>query len=282
MISLCACDNKNDVSSNYHNSSTTQSDNENNFSSSETGFTDKATDEAAADKAAADKAAADKAAADKAAADKAAADKAAADKAAADKAAADKAAADKAAADKAAADKAAADKRQQEIALRQQSRAKVNEETLENDLKTKFPTVNIGIDTWNLNYNVVKNDSEYHSDDITIHVDWGWPEVDPWDLADSIDFTEQQRRQAMIYLKNFQKEICNYVTNQFPALKVRGGFYHGYYKYPSINAGYNSISFLTWANHDINQVYNNSFLTPFAWYPDYDSKHYYHICDYNN
>lgn len=140
-------------------------------------------------------------------------------------------------------------------------------EKFEKELSSKFKQVDIGIDTWNLSFEVNKNTSDISRYDFWIQVDWGTVNVSPYDLAHSISYTQEQKDFAISKLKNVQIEIFEYVIAKYPTKKFWGGFYDSWYKYPSIREGLTSIKFLTWKNFEdkLGYDYYQAKQTDFYW-----------------
>lgn len=140
-------------------------------------------------------------------------------------------------------------------------------EKFENELASKFKQVDIGIDTWNLSFEVYVNTSDIFGYDFWIQVDWGTVNVSPYDLEHSISYTQEEKNFAISKLKNVQIEIFEYVIAKYPTKKFKGGFYHGWYKYPSIREGFTSIKFLSWKNFEDKLGYNyyQAKQTDFYW-----------------
>lgn len=123
-------------------------------------------------------------------------------------------------------------------------------DSVEEQLNKRFSLVNIGIDTWKLSFEIDVNDRDFLCYDYWIQVEYHCNNVDPSDLESSIQYSIEQKQYAINQLKNKQLEIYNYLILKFPDKKMEGGYYTGYYKYPSIHVGYNAIRFLTWKNYD--------------------------------
>ncbi len=140
-------------------------------------------------------------------------------------------------------------------------------EKFENELSSKFKQVDIGIDTWKLFFEVSANTRDIFRYDFWIQVNWETVNVSPYDLEHSILYTQQQKDFAISKLKNVQMEIFEYVIAKYPTKKFQGGFYHSWYKYPSIREGLTSIRFLTWKNFEdeIGHDYYQAKQTDFYW-----------------
>lgn len=141
----------------------------------------------------------------------------------------------------------------------------VNTSEIKRKLAKKFSSVNIGIDKWKLTYDITKNSSSIHPWDAWIQIDWKG-DVTPYDLEYSIDYSEDEKETAIEALKDIQYQIYEYLSEEYPNVKVECGFYSGFYKYRHVKVGYDTIRFCTWTNFgSVLQDYSESSIVGFGW-----------------
>lgn len=135
-----------------------------------------------------------------------------------------------------------------------------------NSLKTPMGDMNFSFD-------YQKNDSVTNPYDYWIMTTWSGAQ--PWDIIQSIAYTDAQKIETKRLLREFQQNIAEMVFKILPNKKIEGGFYQGYYRYPSLKVGYESVKFLTWVNYNLTltESYDQTSITTFHWYntlDDYD------------
>ena len=125
-----------------------------------------------------------------------------------------------------------------------------------------------------LSYKIRHNTSSMFPYDYEILIDY---DISLYDLKYSMLYTEEQKRNTIEKMRLLQKQIYEIVDLRFPNSKFVGSFYHSYYKYPSIQEGYESIRFMTWANYTtLNPLellvgdYYEAKLSGFRWDDTYD------------
>jgi hypothetical protein len=104
--------------------------------------------------------------------------------------------------------------------------------------------------------------------DININTDWDG--ISPYDIEYSADYTDEEKENTKTALMEVQKAIYNDVINFFPDKKIEGGYLTSWYTLPSIQVGYNSITFLSWQNYINEGSYDESSVDKFTWMPQYD------------
>ena len=153
-------------------------------------------------------------------------------------------------------------------------RQNVNISELESELNSQFSQIDIGIDVWQLKIKVSKNNDKFFSEDLWIKTDYSTSLFTPHDLKYSIDITNEQKDIAISALKDMQQKIYNYVHSKYQYLKIKGGFYNGFYKYPSLRVGYESIRFCSWTNYGQDICFTGAYdffgMTDFGWHAETD------------
>lgn len=154
----------------------------------------------------------------------------------------------------------------QNRALQRQS---INISELESELNSQFSQIDIGIDIWQLKIEIDKNDSNFFSQDIWIQTSYSTSLFTPYDLKYSIDITNEQKNKAISALKDLQYEVYHYVHSKYQYLKIKGGFYNGFYKYPNLHVGYDAIRFCSWTNYGQDNCFTGAYdhygITDFGW-----------------
>lgn len=134
---------------------------------------------------------------------------------------------------------------------------------------------------WELEHNCDENDSSDFPYDYWIQTDWSYTDWEdsfsPYDIEYSLKYTEEEKQKTKEILRNIQINIAKDAEKCFPGKKIEGGYWSGYYRYPSLKVGYNITCFLTWKNYEEadswEDDYDNSYLDSFRWDPivdDYD------------
>ncbi|QSQ10499.1 hypothetical protein H0A61_02907 [Koleobacter methoxysyntrophicus] len=139
-----------------------------------------------------------------------------------------------------------------------------------NFLKENYSELDTPTGAWKFEFDIEENDLSFFQYDYWIQVDWSGGS--PHDLKYSIKISDKDKKKTIELLKEFQKEIAEIAFKALPGKKIMGGFYSGFYKYPSIKVGYESIRFLTWVNYNasLDGEYSDAKVTEFHWYDELD------------
>ncbi len=142
-------------------------------------------------------------------------------------------------------------------------------------LQENYSRIETPAGTWLLTFNITENDSSIFTTDYYLYIDWNPVQgLDPYELKYSIKISDEDRIKTMEILTQLQKEIASVAFQALPDKKIEGAFYSGFYKYPHLKVGYESIRFLTWTNYEpYYGDYEDSKITGFHWYgsnDDYD------------
>lgn len=99
----------------------------------------------------------------------------------------------------------------------------------------------------------------------------------PYELEDSIRISNKDKEETIELLKEHQKKIAKLSIDVFKDKKIRGSYYDGWYRYPSLRLDWQSIEFFSWNNYDkIDEDYfgydryYNTEVTDFHWTPEDD------------
>lgn len=170
----------------------------------------------------------------------------------------------------------------------------VTNEVSDNDTK-EYTSIDDLIDKWNYEYRVVdtpfgviklsfdyyENTSTMVEEDYRIYT--GWEGFSPYDVKYSNQYTDEQKDEMKKILKTIQENLAKDVAKYLPDKKVRGGYHTGFYRYPHLQVGYTSTTFLNWVNYkevsvtspnfSIDHIYQNAKVDRLHWIKymdDYD------------
>jgi len=125
-------------------------------------------------------------------------------------------------------------------------------------LNANCSTLKTPIGDLKFTFNVEENLSGVMKFDYWVQVDFGGISNSPYGinyfspyiLEYDSKISEKDKKATIKALKDYQQVIGEAFTTNLKDKKVMGGFYSGYYKYPALKVGYNSIKFFSWANYD--------------------------------
>ncbi|HOV24760.1 MAG TPA: ankyrin repeat domain-containing protein [Pseudobacteroides sp.] len=139
-------------------------------------------------------------------------------------------------------------------------------------INIKYNEVDTPMGKWSFEHTIDENDSSIFPYDYRIQTDWSG--CDPYDIQYSIKFNRTDKNKTIEILKNVQINIANDAFKCFPNKKFEGGYYSGFYKYPYLKVGYESIRFLTWINYNYDLLdasdYESTHVTSFHWFNLFD------------
>lgn len=141
-------------------------------------------------------------------------------------------------------------------------------------LNETYGSVETDMGTMKLTHSVSTNEFSFFEHDYWIKTEWDG--IQPYDIKYSILYTSSQKEKTIEKLKEIQLNIYNDFAYYFPDKKVTGGYYKSWYRYPSIQVGFESTRFLTWNNYTDGEYYDEygtSEIDAFKWDPfidDYD------------
>lgn len=87
------------------------------------------------------------------------------------------------------------------------------------------------------------------------------------DVTNSIKVTQVDKEATLQALKNYQYNIASMAIKYFSNKKIWGGYYSGWYQYPTLRVNWETERFNTWKNYDgssLNNYYNCK-LSNFQW-----------------
>lgn len=147
-------------------------------------------------------------------------------------------------------------------------------EQLATYLSASYGTVVTPLGTMKIAYHVSMNDRTFFPWDYWIRMEYE-PTSFFLDMTTKNTVTAEQKAATVKILKDLSENVYKATAQVFPGKKVQGGFYYGWYKYPSIQAGYTSRRALTWQNYDDNllasgEPYSRATLSTFHYEPRWD------------
>lgn len=138
-----------------------------------------------------------------------------------------------------------------------------------NEIKT--PMGNISVET-----TISVNNRSYNLYDWHIQSDPGASMVF-FNLEYSIEHTKEQKKETIEALRAYQKGVYDIISKYFPDKKLYGGYYSGFYQYPNLQVGYDTIKAFSWMNYTPSEymgieddAYYSSKITDFHWVSTYD------------
>lgn len=141
-------------------------------------------------------------------------------------------------------------------------------EGLENYLNDSLNSCDTPMGTYSLKFSVAENTDSFNGWDIEIKTEGDYS-VLPWaDIVTSIKYSDEEKQATLDVLRNLQKEIYTIAKDAFPDKKLTGCYFDDWYKYPSLNVGYETRRYLTWTNYSsdgVSQNYNSTYITSFHW-----------------
>ena len=140
-------------------------------------------------------------------------------------------------------------------------------------LNQTYASVETPMGTEELSFDYHENTSSFWGYDYWIQTDWKG--VHPYDIQYSILYSDEQKAETIRILSDVQKLVARDVSVCLPGKKVEGGYYTGFYKYPSVKVGYGSTKFLSWNNYSDSSPYGygsyyDTYLDAFHWTPETD------------
>jgi hypothetical protein len=138
----------------------------------------------------------------------------------------------------------------------------------------KMKTLDTPMGKWQFEYKILDNDSATMPYDFWIQTEWIKSELSPYKVEYSLNYTDEQKKETRKLLREFQMKVAETAMYYFPDKKIEGGFYWGYYRYPTLRVDYRSVKFLSWQNYGFNMekildadvgLYNKTKLDAFRW-----------------
>lgn len=120
---------------------------------------------------------------------------------------------------------------------------------------------------------VEKNSEKDIPYDFWIQVDWS-SNLSWYDLANSMDISAAEREETLSLLSDYQERVYQTAQEKAPSAKMKGGYYSWYYKWPSIQEGFRTITAFSWMNYAPDNLvydYDRSVLIGFKWATDNDT-----------
>lgn len=136
-------------------------------------------------------------------------------------------------------------------------------------INQEFGTMSTPLGDYTAKVSITENTSSVFPQDYEVRTECYFP----WyDLKYSIKYTDEQKADAISKLRSYQENVYNIVSQYLPGKKLMGGYYLGYYEYPSLKVGYESTKVFYWRNFTdgITVSYSDSYITYFHWYNAFD------------
>ena len=139
---------------------------------------------------------------------------------------------------------------------------------LENYLNANLSFCKTPIGNYSLKFSVEENSYSFNGWDIEIKTEGDYS-ILPWaDISSSIKYTDTEKEKTLNIFKNLQIEIYEIASEAFPDKKLTGCYFSDWYKYPSLNVGYETSRHLTWTNYSSDGYahdYASTYITSFHW-----------------
>ena len=114
-------------------------------------------------------------------------------------------------------------------------------------LNQTYAKVETPMGTEELSFDYHVNTSSFWGYDYWLQTDWYG--VSPYDIQYSILYSDEQKAETIRILSDVQKLVARDAAICLPGKKVEGGYYTGFYEYPTLKVGYGSTTFLSWRNY---------------------------------
>ena len=139
---------------------------------------------------------------------------------------------------------------------------------LENYLNDNFGSCETPMGFYSLKFSVEENSYSFNGWDIEIKTEGNYC-VLPWAaISSSIEYSEAEKEETLNIFRDLQKEIYEIASSAFPGKKLTGCYFSDWYKYPSLDVGYETSRHLTWTNYSSDNYshdYNSTYITSFHW-----------------
>lgn len=145
------------------------------------------------------------------------------------------------------------------------------ESQLRTFLEQNFGTLNTSLGPTTFSFNINHNTSITYPYDYWIQVEYDLTFF--YDLQYSNTISTEMNHTVCQELKDHQERLAKAVINLMPGKKFYGGYYHGWYTYPSIQVGYNARRYYSWVNYQPPSFftgYEDAKVSGFSWWTDID------------
>lgn len=154
----------------------------------------------------------------------------------------------------------------------------VSERNIEEYLNNNFGSCETPMGTFTYEITVEKNNYDTYDFDYDIKVAHKYTESPWYDIKYSHVISDEEKEETLRLLRDFQKSIYSIASSTLPNAKIHGGFYDGFYRYPTIKVGYETTKALSWQNYENDRSeygwnlsgYEHSHITSFHWDSTYD------------
>lgn len=147
-------------------------------------------------------------------------------------------------------------------------------EALVTYLNTHYGSVSTPTGTVSLTYDILTNDRTYFGFDMWIQMEFE-PSLYFLDLDTKVGISGADKQASIDQLRQQARSVYAAAAAAFPGKKIKGEYYDSWYKYPSLQVGYETRRYLSWQNYEDNllgpsDTYANATLTDFHFEPKWD------------
>lgn len=147
-------------------------------------------------------------------------------------------------------------------------------EILATYLAQQHGTVLTPLGPMKITYEVTYNDRTFFGFDYWIRMRFE-PSSFFLDLSTKNNISAADKQASISRLREHAKTVYDVATGVFPNKKITGQYYDSWYKYPTLQVGFEARNYLTWQNYDDNLLgsgdpYSNATLTTFHFEPRWD------------
>ncbi len=146
--------------------------------------------------------------------------------------------------------------------------------TVEESLKNNYSSLVTPLGTLHFTYTVQEKEDDEFPYDYQIKTTWNSNEFSPFDFVQSKKISVQDKEKTKELLKELQQNVAQTAFSLLPRKKIQGGYYLGYFKYPSLQLNYDFITFLSWLNFNFDLEYANDYknteIANFQWFNLFD------------
>ena len=138
-------------------------------------------------------------------------------------------------------------------------------------LKRKFGTLKSNIGEISFTFSCLVNRNTFRDYDYRVEV--GYSTLYFSGVKYSLDYTNEQKDLLIEELKEHQRKIAEYLIELQPSKKFYGGYFRGWYKYPSLRVDWNTETYFSWKNYDDSGSgdYYEAKISEFQWVPRFDN-----------
>jgi hypothetical protein len=125
-------------------------------------------------------------------------------------------------------------------------------------MNTHYGTVQTAGGPLKLTYDVLENDRTFFAFDKWIQIRFE-PSLFFVDLESKVGITPQIRSQSISALKDHARTVYEVAAQAFRGQKIMGNYYDSWYKYPSLQVGFEARQYLTFQNYTVDLFAKNPY-----------------------